>query len=275
MPTDFQRMGSGRKHGDLVFTPGDDTKPPLLTVAIGPTPESRKEIIPMNLETPTVDNATIRARIEAGEDLHAIATALQVPFTRVRAIHAALQKQARHGKTAAIDPATKQHALSLLDAGLSAAAVAEEMGVSKVTIYRWKQDAVNPGLASEAKPAPPAETEPKSFPVKARVTHAGRMEPVDTTPDPKSETDAPQADGHFAGLDALLHRETRADPAFRIVLDPESAQKAFAAAVGAWVQAHLTTSFDGQTGRIHVPPLPTRWVVQAQAITMAPEEDNA
>lgn len=78
---------------DLRFSPGDDTKPPLLTVAIGPKPEPRKETMPVNLTPiPAVDNATIRARIEAGEDLHAVATALGVNYARVRAVKAAMER---------------------------------------------------------------------------------------------------------------------------------------------------------------------------------------
>ncbi|NMP23819.1 helix-turn-helix domain-containing protein [Sulfobacillus harzensis] len=33
---------------DMRFSPGDDTKPPLLTVTIGPKPEPRKETIPLH-----------------------------------------------------------------------------------------------------------------------------------------------------------------------------------------------------------------------------------
>lgn len=174
MPTDIQRIGTGRKYGDLVFSPGDDTKPPLLTVPIDRKPEPRKETIPLPRVT---------------------------------------------------DEAAKRQALALIDAGLSVPMIAEEVGVSVPTVRRWKQRAANPGLASEAK-AEPREAVPP------------------------------------------------AEPTFRIALDPDSAQTAFAEAVGAWVQAHITTSFDGQTVHVDMPPLPDRWVVQATAVTMAPEEEN-
>ncbi len=223
MPTDYQRLGTGRKYGDLVFSPGDDTKPPLLTVAIGPKPEPRKETI------------------------------------AVRRV---------------IDARTKDEALRLLQAGVSVHDVAAETGIAPSTLYGWQADLKNGSLTVPA-PTPVASEAPI-----ASATPALREPPpeaVHETPPAK-----PNPADFVTRLDPMERALTASSAApeetapaltFRILLDPASAHQALADAANAWIHAHLTTHFDGQTVKVHMPPVPTRWVVQAQAVSMVPEEE--
>lgn len=71
---------------------------PSPTPPITVRPKS-KEAIPMKTTAQSVSNADIRQRINAGEPLHAIAEALDVPFTRVRAIKAGMTRRAQRTLT--------------------------------------------------------------------------------------------------------------------------------------------------------------------------------
>lgn len=219
MPTDYQRLGTGRKYGDLVFSPGDDTKPPLLTVPIGPKPEPRKETI------------------------------------AVRRV---------------IDPQVKDEALRLLQAGVSVHDVAAETGIAEPTLRKYKAD-LKRGLqapvpmpmasedkAANATPEPPTEAVKEAQPAKPNpADFVTRLDPMERALTASSPAPA----------------ETAQERTLRIVLDPDSANRALEQAMERWMSSHMRTHFDGTRIHVDLPPVPTRWVVQATAVSMTPEED--
>lgn len=97
--TERTRVSSRRSpHAALRFTPADETRPPLLTVPITPTsPEG--SAMPRGPRS-SVDHATIRQHLEAGEAPDAVAAALQVPLARVQAIQAARARAAERADPA-------------------------------------------------------------------------------------------------------------------------------------------------------------------------------
>lgn len=77
-----------------------------------------------------------------------------------------------------IDAATKQRALDLLDAGMAVKAVAEEMGVAAVTLYRWKQEADQKPPEEDDVPAPIPPTIVQAY---QDAVEKGHQDPNDAT----------------------------------------------------------------------------------------------
>lgn len=188
----------------LRFSPGDETKPPLIHVTI------TKEESPM-------------------------------------AVHK------RH-----YDPAFRAEACERLQAGESLKQVSRAMGVPVSTLASWQ---------------PRLTTIRREDRADARLREwLERSEQAASTNDPGEEGERRAEEQPVVpdGVDAIARTQ---EPAFRIELDPASANRALEQAMERWMAEHLRTRFDGTQIHVEVPPVPTRWVVQAQAIRMDPEEE--
>ena len=182
---------------------------------------------------------------------------IHVPITKEE------QPMAKHRQ---YDPEFRVEACDRLEAGESLTQVSAEMDVPIGTLAGWpRRRATEAGSVGVDTPPQAGESEERHGPghilADGRGVHTGGL------------ADADAGGEHVPPWPSRMPTRLNADPAFRVVLDPESANRELEEAMSRWLADHFTTSFDGVTLHAQVPPIPTRWVVQAQVIHMEPEED--